>query len=190
MSIRAPYQTFYTPDFRPFSFEREVLYETVGALWALSAKNVSGQFAIQLQIDLSRLNLLYGVPAMQVPQNLMCKLLSVFQFRPKVGDADLLTLTNHQAVELMEGMNECDFLNFSAGFSDATKQLLEPHDAWCLDCREAFSALKYQSMSVMESRMTNSSVKRQYAELLVHYLQTTQHTFRLANSTFPFAQDQ
>ena len=188
MTIRAPYQVLYSTPFKADSFQREVFLETLGACWALSSRNVSGAFAIQLQIDLSRIQLLYGIPSQHLPEPLFFQLLNVFQARPRAGfpahQADL----EHNALELVESMSEADFLNFSTGFQDAVCQILEPLDCWDQECRQANLALKYYGLNLLESSKREFKVKRTYSDLLVNYLLTTQGAYlrQINTSTYNF----
>ena len=186
MTIRAPFKALHSTPYKQYSFEREIFFETLGACWALSSRNVSGLFAVQLQIDLSRINLLYGVPATQLPEELVYTFLTLFQARPKLNAQDCPRILEHNAFELIEEMNEADFLNFTTGFQDAVKQVLEPLGSWNLNCRQAFISLKYYGLNLIETGMQDSKHRRTYAELLVRYLLTTQNIFREENKTSPF----
>jgi hypothetical protein len=177
MTIRAPYQTLHGPAYRVYSFEREVLFETIGACWALSARNVSAQFSVQLHIDLSRLQLLYGSPAVQLPERLLFDFIRVFQNRTNESPHSKNKTVEHNAQALVESMNEADFLNFSTGFHDTVYQVLEKQPCWDTQCAQANMALKYYSMNLIESSMKNSKMKRTYALLLCAYLNSTQHVF-------------
>jgi hypothetical protein len=185
MTIRAPYQTLHGPNYRVYSFEREVLYETLGACWALSARNISAQFAIQLHIDLSRVQLLYGTPTTQLPEHLLFDFIRVFQSRPKQGNQNKTATLQHNALALIESMNEADLLNFTTGFHDTVHQILERQPCWGSECAQANIALKYYSMSLIETRLRNHAVKRTYANLLCTYLTTTQNVFLREQKTSP-----
>lgn len=186
MTLRAPYQTLHGHHCKPLSFEREVLMETLGACWALNARNVSGQFALHLQIDLSRVQLLYGVPAVQLPERLLLDLIRVFQSRHATHATRQPTQgTEHNAIALIEGMDEADFLNFSTGFHDTVKQVLQHQPWWSNECMQANMALKYHGMNLIESGMHGAKVKRTYASLLCDYLSTTQRLFMQEIKTSP-----
>ena len=186
MTIRAPYQVLHTRPFKKYSFEREVFFETLGACWALSSRNVSGMFAVQLQIDLSRVQLLYGVPSMQLPEPLLFQFLNVFQTSPRKSQHSQHMRTEHNALELVEDMNEADFLNFTTGFQDAVNQILGPLDWWTKECHQAHLALKYYGLNLLESGMKENKFKRTYADLLVNYLLTTQRVFLQEDKTSSF----
>jgi hypothetical protein len=183
MTLRAPYQVLHCTPYRQQSFEREVFFETLGACWALSARNVSGAFAMQLQLDLSRVQLLYGVPSRHLPEHLLFQFLQVFQYRPKLPPGSLQRQAAHHALELIESMDENDFLNFTTGFQDAVKQMLEPLVCWTTECRQANLALKYYGLNLVESRMEQPRFKRSYADLLANYLLTTQLVFQQDHRT-------
>lgn len=175
MTIRAPYQALHTTPYKKFSFEREVFFETLGACWALSSRNISGVFGLQLQIDLSRVHLLYGVPSTQLAQPLLFQFLNVFQTRPHHGQNMHLDLhLEHNSLALVEDMNESDFLNFTTGFQDAVKQILEPLAWWGKKCQQAHLALKYYGLNLVGKGINEEKFKRTYADLLVNYLLTTQ----------------
>lgn len=176
MTLRAPYETLHGHACKRQSFEREVLLETLGACWALSARNVSGQFALHLQIDLSRVQLLYGVPAVQLPERLLLDLMRVFQHRP-AHSAQSTQAMERNALALVDNMDEADFLNFSTGFHDTVKQILHHQAWWNTECIQANMALKYHSMNLIESGMHSSKIKRTYADLLCAYLANTQRVF-------------
>ncbi|WP_370261149.1 hypothetical protein [Limnobacter sp.] len=186
MTIRAPYQVVHTTPYKKYSFEREVFFETLGACWALSARNVSGVFALQLQIDLSRVRLLYGVPSAHLPEALLYQLLNAFQSRPRVGYEVCLQHVETNALALIEDMNEGDFLNFSTGFQDAITQILEPLDCWTQECQQAHLALKYYGLNLVESGMKEAKFKRTYADLLVNYMLCTQRVFLQEAKTTTF----
>jgi hypothetical protein len=177
MTIRAPYQVLHRTPYKTYSFQREVFFETLGACWALSSRNVSGIFAVQLQIDLSRLQLLYGVPSTHLPENLLSQILTVFQSRPRSDLRSQQRHVEHNALELIEEMNEADFLNYTTGFQDAVTQILEPMPCWTKECKQANLALKYYGLNVLQSGMKESKFKRTYSDLLVNYLLITQHVF-------------
>lgn len=177
MTIRAPYHVMHSTPYKAYSFEREVLFETLGACWALSSRNVCGMFGMQLQIDLSRLQLLYGVPSTNLPEPLLFQLLTVFQARQRNGQPVYQRHIEHNALELIEDMNEADFLNFTTGFQDAVNQILEPLDCWTLECRQAYLALKYYGLNLIETGLRDCKFKRTYADLLVNFLHTTQRVF-------------
>ncbi|HEX4918072.1 MAG TPA: hypothetical protein VFV43_09270 [Limnobacter sp.] len=186
MTIRAPYQVLHSTPYKKYSFEREVFFETLGACWALSARNVSGIFAMQLQIDLSRVKLLYGVPTAHLPETQLYQLLTVFQTRPKQGFDARHQVVENNALALIDDMNEGDFLNFSTGFQDAVTQILEPLDCWTQDCQQAHLALKYYGLNLVESGMKEPKFKRTYADLLVNYLLCTQRVFLQESKTSTF----
>lgn len=183
MTIRAPYQVMHINPYKKYSFEREVFFETLGACWALSSRNVSGVFAMQLQIDLSRVQLLYGVPSSHLPESLLFQFLNVFQTRPRSGAHTRHINAEHNALELIEDMNEADFLNFTTGFQDAVNQILEPLDCWTKECQQAHLALKYYGLNLVETGMREPKFKRTYADLLVNYLLTTQRVFLQESKT-------
>lgn len=185
MSIRAPHQTLYRPVAKVQSYEREVFFETLGACWALSARNVSGQFAIQLHIDLTRVNLLYGIPAQQLTDTLLLDFLRTFQARNLRLNAECRHQVVHNALQMLDGMTESDFLNFSTAFQDAVGQILQHLPCWTPECMRANMALKYYGMNLIESRMESQVAKRHYAELLANYLQTTQAVFLLEHRLSP-----
>lgn len=186
MTLRAPHQTLHSHHCKPLSFEREVLMETLGACWALSARNVSGQFALHLQIDLSRVQLLYGVPAVQLPERLLLDLIRVFQNQHNLRTKAQSTQNmEHNSIALVEGMDEADFLNFSTGFHDTVKQILQHQAWWSTECMQADMALKYHGMNLIESGMHATKVKRTYAGLLCDYLCTTQRVFMQGIKTSP-----
>lgn len=188
MTLRAPYQVLHCTPYKPHSFQREVFFETLGACWALSARNVSGAFGLQLQMDLSRVQLLYGVPSQHLPEPLLFQFLNVFQYRPRQATCSTQAQAAHNALELIEDMTEADFLNFTTGFQDAVNQLLEPLDCWTDECRQAHLALKYYGLNLIESRLQQARFKRSYADLLVNYLLTTQLVFQqnLRSSSYHF----
>lgn len=177
MTIRAPYQVLRTTPFKLHSFEREVFFETLGACWALSARNVSGLFALQLQLDLSRVHLLYGVPSANLPEALLFQFLNVFQSRPRQALHEKQQHAEHHALEMLDEMTEGDFLNFSTGFQDTVNQILAPLDCWTTECQQSCLALKYYGLNLVESGMRQSKFKRTYADLLANYLLTTQRVF-------------
>lgn len=183
MTIRAPYQVLHNSSYRKNSFEREVFFETVGACWALSARNVSGMFGMQLQIDLSRVQLLYGVPSAELPEALLFQFLTVFQSRPRTSLNSQHMHMQHNALELIDDMNEADFLNFTTGFQDAVSQILEPQECWNKECQQAHVALKYYGLNLIESSMKEVKFKRTYADLLVNYLMITQRVFLQESKT-------
>lgn len=184
MTIRAPYQVLHSTPYKHYSFEREVFFETLGACWALSARNVSGVFAMQLQIDLSRVKLLYGIPSMHLPESLLFQFLNVFQTRPRMSTGAHHVNAEHNAIAMINDMNEGDFLNFSTGFQDAVNQILEPLECWNKECQQAHLALKYYGLNLVESGMKDSRFKRTYADLLVNYLFTTQKIFMQDSKIF------
>ena len=184
MTIRAPYQVLHSTPYKHYSFEREVFFETLGACWALSARNVSGVFAMQLQIDLSRVKLFYGIPSMHLPENLLFQMLNVFQTRPRMSTGAHHVHAEHNALEMINDMNEGDFLNFTTGFQDAVGQILEPLECWTKECQQAHLALKYYGLNLVESGMKDARFKRTYADLLVNYLLTTQKVFLQENRIF------
>lgn len=186
MTIRAPYMVLHSSPYKKYSFEREIFFETLGACWALSSRNVSGIFGMQLQIDLSRVQLLYGVPSVHLPEPLLFKMLTVFQTRPRNGMNGQHAHVEHNALGLVEDMNEADFLNFTTGFQDAVNQILEPLDCWSKECQQAHLALKYYGLNLVESGMRDSKFKRTYADLLVSYLASTQRVFLQDNRTSTF----
>lgn len=186
MTIRAPYKVLHSSPYKKYSFEREVFFETIGACWALSSRNVSGIFGIQLQFDLSRVHLLYGVPSAHLPAPLLFNILTVFQTRPRSGIQAQHGHVELNALGLVEDMNEADFLNFTTGFQDAVNQILEPLDCWTKECQQAHLALKYYGLNLVESGMRDSRFKRTYADLLVNYLSATQRVFLQGKHTSTF----
>ncbi|HEX4856479.1 MAG TPA: hypothetical protein VFV28_06670 [Limnobacter sp.] len=183
MTLRAPYQVLHCTPYKQQSFEREVFFETLGACWALSARNVSGAFGMQLQLDLCRIQLLYGVPSQYLPEHLLFQFLHVFRYRPRQDGASGQAQAAHNALELIESMGEGDFLNFTTGFQDAVKQILEPLPCWTPECKQANLALKYYGLNLVESRMEQARFKRSYADLLANYLLTTQLVFKQDSRT-------
>ncbi len=183
MTIRTPYLTQYCSPLKKYSFEREVFFETLGACWALSARNVSGMFAIQLQIDLSRIQLLYGIPSSQLPETLLFQFLNIFQFKQHKSSNSEHLHVEHNAIELIEEMSESDFLNFISGFQDAVSQILEPLSCWNMECQQAYMALKYYGPNLIESGMNERKFKHVYANLLANYLSTTQRIFLQQSKT-------
>ncbi|MFN4327595.1 MAG: hypothetical protein ACK4FF_01855 [Limnobacter sp.] len=178
MSIRAPYCTLHRPAPRAMSLEREVFYETLGACWALSARNVSGYFGLQLQIDLTRVNLLYGVPAVDLDEHLLMDFLRTFQARKAArGDRPHERILQ-QAQNMVHGMDTQDVLNFSTAFEDAVGQVLDEDPDWSTECSRARLALKYQALQLLDRELASPRAKKRYAQLLANYLRITQATFR------------
>jgi hypothetical protein len=178
MTIRAPHHAVRCKLPKTASFEREVLFETLGACWALSARNVSGYFSVQLQIDLSRLQLLYGVPCVNLPEAMLLRIMHSFQAQPKADGQAQRDATERNALLLLGDMSEADFLNFSTGFNDAVVQVLQLHPAWGTPCRQAHLALKYYGVNLIEQGLQDERTKRTYAELLYSYLEVTHKVFR------------
>lgn len=178
MTIRAPFATDHTPYPRPHSYEREVFFETLGACWALSARNISGQFPLQLQLDLSRLTLLYGTPAVDLQPVDFFRFLHAFQRRPNPGHHISYSGLELQALLLIDDMTEADFLNFSTGMADAVAQILSQMDCWGQECQLAFMALKYYGLNLIETNLQDPAIKRTYADLLCQFLTCTQNAYR------------
>ena len=85
--------------------------------------------------------------------------------------------TKERPWDNIEDMNEADFLNFTTGFQDAVNQILEPLDCWTQECRQAYLALKYYGLNLIETGLKDCKFKRTYADLLVNFLHTTQRIF-------------
>lgn len=183
MTIRAPYKSLHRVAYKEFCYEREVFFETVGACWALSARNVSGMFPIQLQMDLSKIELLYGVPSVKLPADLFQSLTNLFQARPRQISLKRNKLLENNAMELMRSMNDADFLSFSMGFQDAVTQVLEPLEPWNSSCHQTYMALKFFGLTLIEHGLTNPSHRSIYADLLVEYILISQNAFALQKKT-------
>jgi hypothetical protein len=163
-----------------------VFFETLGACWALSARNVSGMFPIQLQLDLSKLELLYGIPSMQLEPETIDTLIALFQVRPKQTSLKPSTRLESNAHGLLNEMNNSDFLSFTMGFQDAVNQVLEQLDPWDHHCQQSYLALKFFSITLIEHGVSNPHHRSIYADLLVEYILTTQYTFALEKKTSSF----
>jgi hypothetical protein len=59
-----------------------------------------------------------------------------FKPGPRNGMSAQHAHVEHHALELVEDMNEADFLNFTTGFQDAVNQILEPLDCWTKECQQ------------------------------------------------------
>lgn len=173
MTIRAPFKTLYTTGYKANSYEREVFYETLGCCWALSARNVTGDFSIQLLIDLSGVELLYGCPTEKLSEELMSTLIHLFQHRPRYP-MQAQALLQDSCNALLDGMDINDFLNFGSGFQDGVRQVLEECDFWCRDCETAYLAMKYYGMNLIETDLNSQKHKATYAALLAEFLLTSQ----------------
>lgn len=173
MTIRAPFKTLYTQGYKAKSFEREVFYETLGCCWSLSARNVSGDFSIQLLMDLSRVELLYGCPTEKLSDELVSTLTHLFQHRPRYT-AQAQALLDDSSKALLDDMDVHDFLNFASGFQDGIRQVIEDCSFWCRECETAYLALKYYSNNLVETEMQDPRHKQSYAALLAEFLALTQ----------------
>lgn len=173
MTIRAPFKTLYTTGYKTNSYEREVFYETLGCCWALSARNVTGDFSIQLLIDLSGVELLYGCPTEKLSEELVSTLIHLFQHRPR-HPLQAHGLLEDSCNALLDGMNTHDFLNFGSGFQDGVRQVLEECDFWCRQCETAYRALKYCGTNLVETELGDQRHKNTYAALLAEFLLTSQ----------------
>ncbi|NJM32729.1 MAG: hypothetical protein HC848_07625 [Limnobacter sp.] len=188
MSIRAPFQCSHYRSFAPASLEREMFYETMGSLWALSAKNINGQFVITLLTDLSHLTLLYGKPTEHLPEELLSHFLQLFKMRalPSQNARELL---ENNATQLLAEMSMDDFLNFNAGFHDAVEQILEVEEFWSDPCSESFMNLKYSGMNLLESHMKDVFQKARYARALTKYIEVSQKACaHQVNTSYPSRQ--
>lgn len=173
MTIRAPFKTLYTTGYKANSYEREVFYETLGCCWALSARNVTGDFSIQLLIDLSGVELLYGCPTEKLSEELVSTLIHLFQHRPRYP-MQAHALLEDSCNALLDGMDVNDFLNFGSGFQDGVRQVLEECEFWCRDCETRFRAMKYYGANLVETDLNSVKHKNTYAALLTEFLLTTQ----------------
>lgn len=170
MTIRAPYCTVHERPYSPLSFEREVLFETLGCCWALSTKNVDGEFPIGLLVDLSNVDLLYGCPTEKLGDEVIGSLVRAFSARSKKGDE--FKHIEHNALELIQSMDSNDFLSFHAGMHDTVEQILKPDPFWTLECEEAYLSLRYFSLNLLDASHASSHHKRLFACLLTEFLVT------------------
>lgn len=171
MTIRAPFRTLYTPDYRINSYEREVFFETLGCCWALNGRNVSGEFCVRLVMDLSGVELLYGCPMAQLSEELVGNLVHVFGHRPRNWQQSYSVLED-SARALLDSMNVNDFLNFNAGFQDGVRQVLEDCNFWTRECETAFLSLKFYANNLVECDLRSARHKGVYASLLSEFMQT------------------
>ncbi|GLR25312.1 hypothetical protein [Limnobacter litoralis] len=185
MTIRSPYQTLHCNAYPEHCYEREIFFETLGACWALSARNVSGMFPIQLRLDLCKINLLYGVPSADLPQELLNKLTVLFQSRPAGQPAHGRSVVETNAMAMMREMNRADFLSFSMGFQDAVEQVLVHAECWNPRCQRAYMAIKFSAMSLIEQGFNSEKHRGTYADLLSEYLNITQSVFSSESKTYP-----
>lgn len=170
MTIRAPYCTLHERPYAPLSFEREVLFETLGCCWALSTKNVDGEFPVSLLIDLSNVDLLYGCPTEKLSDETIGSLVRAFRSRSKKGDE--FKQIEHNALELIQSMDSNDFLSFHAGMHDTVEQILKPDPFWTLACEEAYLSLRYFSLNLLDASNASLQYKRTFARLLTEFLIT------------------
>lgn len=170
MTIRAPSCTLHERPLSVQSYEREVLFETLGCCWALSTKNVDGEFSIGLLVDLSRVELLYGCPTEKLPEDTLTPLIRAFSARSKSSDG--LMQIEHNALELIQSMDSHDFLSFHAGMHDCTEQLLRNDLFWTSEVEQAYLALRYCSLNLLDANGASSHHKRNFAELLAEFVIT------------------
>ncbi|MDX1670396.1 MAG: hypothetical protein R3194_13320, partial [Limnobacter sp.] len=153
--------------------EREVFYETMGALWALSAKNIDAAFPVTLMLDLHKIDLLYGKPTEHLPEELLFSMVQAFKNRGKKR-ADNSEVLARNAFKLLDDMHLDDFLSFNSGFHDAIDQILENETYWDDECRDAYLALKYYGLNLLETDMQDKARQLDYARLLCDFIEITQ----------------
>ncbi|MDX1668710.1 MAG: hypothetical protein R3194_04785 [Limnobacter sp.] len=170
MTIRAPSCTLHERPYSPKSYEREVLFETLGCCWALSTKNADGEFSIRLLFDLSQVELLYGCPTEKLPEDTLTSLVRAFSAKSKNSDG--LIQIEHNALELIQSMDSQDFLSFHAGMHDCVDQLLRNDPLWTHEVEQAYLALRYCSLNLLDASAASLHDKRNFAELLAEFVIT------------------
>ena len=170
MAIRAPLDTLHSRSFPSLCLEREAFYETLGCCWALSAKQVNNEFAIEFLIDLSRVNLLYGQPTEQLSESMVGMLLRAFSSPAK--NRDDIRRIEHNALELVQSMESHDFLSFHSGMHDAVDQVLKYSAVWTPATERAYLAFRYFSLNLLDITAASDEQKQDVAALLTEFLLT------------------
>ena len=145
-----------------------MLYETLGCCWALSAKNLDGQFPIELMLDLGKIELLYGSPMQILSSELISSLVRAFQAKPR-GGWSFNQAENH-ACALIQSMDTADFLSFHAGFHDAVDQILRGEHTWTERCDEAYASLRFHSVNLLDAGRSTTRQIQTHAKLITEFL--------------------